>query len=207
MEYLICAYRPWNLAYFKEVHSDPLTLEKVVSEKNPEWIFFLDWSWKVPQNIIDTHKCVCFHEADLPDFRGGSPIQNQIVRGIKKTKLTAFMMDGGIDTGDILLQEELDLSGHLWEIMDRVVHLTDKMIDRILSGGFTPRKQGEGTCYKRRTPQDSKMDINLPLEKLYDFIRMLEEPYPNAFIHIGNKKMTFKWAQLRDKLEAYVEIE
>lgn len=40
-------------------------------EYNPEWVFFLDWSWIVPKEVLKNYKCVCFHESDLPNFRGG----------------------------------------------------------------------------------------------------------------------------------------
>jgi methionyl-tRNA formyltransferase len=177
----------------------------------PDWVFFLDWSWIIPSKIIKNYKCVCFHEADLPNFRGGSPIQNQIIRGITKTKLTAFLMDEGLDTGDILLQEDLSLEGHISDIMERVVKLTPVMIKKILNGDYTRTKQEEGTTYKRLTPLQSQLNMLsiglLPLKYLYNLIRMLEDPYPNAYIKTGMRKLTFKSAEMEEnKIKALVEI-
>ena len=59
-----------------------------IKKINPKLIFFPDWSWIIPNEIVQKYQCVCFHESNLPKFRGGSPIQNQIIRGIKKTKTT-----------------------------------------------------------------------------------------------------------------------
>ena len=86
----------------------------------PEIIFFPDWSWIIPNEIISNYKCICFHESNLPKFRGGSPIQNQIIRGITKTKTTAFIMNEKIDAGDIILQKNLSLEGSIQEIFSRM---------------------------------------------------------------------------------------
>jgi len=194
-----------------QLFSDKDTLLADLDRFEPKWVFFLDWSWIIPKEILRKYKCVCFHEADLPNFRGGSPIQNQIIHGKTQTKLTAFLMDEGIDTGDILLQEDLSLEGHIGEIMQRVVELTPKMITKILKGEYRQTKQGDGTYFSRRKPEESKLyekDFNKPLKYLYDFIRMLEEPYPNAFMWLGNKKIVFKSAEMKDsKIQSLVEIE
>ena len=65
---------------------------------------------------------------------------------------------------------------------------------KIIQGKFKKRKQtGKPTSYKRRTPKQSELK-NLNSSKLYlhNFIRMLSDPYPNAFIKIGKKKIIFK---------------
>ena len=213
-QFAICCYRPWNLAFFKDFNliTDKDDLETKLSELSPEWVFFLDWSWTVPLEVIKKYKCVCFHESDLPNFRGGSPIQNQIVKGIKKTKLTAFLMDERLDTGDILLQEDLSLEGHLMDIFNRVLDLTPRMISRILQGDYVRRKQeGKGSYFPRRRPESSEFDELLfslqPLKVIYDHIRMLEDPYPNAFLMVGDRKIIFKSAEMKGKLTALVEIE
>ena len=65
---------------------------------------------------------------------------------------------------------------------------------------YSMRQQtGAGSYYKRRKPADSEIDIkNISLEGVYDFIRMLEDPYPNAFLIVGNKKIVFKSAELKN---------
>ena len=119
--------------------NDPkkLTLNHV-KKINPKFIFFPDWSWIVPQTIIENYKCVCFHESDLPKFRGGSPIQNQIIRGIKKTKTTAFFMNDKIDSGDILLKKSLSLQGTLDEIFQRMIKNDYEMVIKIIKGTIKP---------------------------------------------------------------------
>jgi methionyl-tRNA formyltransferase len=222
--YVICAYRDWNMKLFRErisrlrhkfyliSNKDELTVDRL-KEIDPEFIFFLDWSWIVPKDIFARYKCVVFHAASLPEFRGGSPIQNQIIRGVRSTKLTAFFMDEGIDTGDILLQEDLSLEGHLRDIFKRICDLSYVMIRKIIYGKYTVRKQeGKGSYFKRRKPQESELkveDFNKPLAFIYDFIRMLENPYPNAFVRLGSKIIVLREAELdatTNKLHVLAEI-
>ena len=117
MNYLFCAHRYWAITLYKKLikkHKNMILLndpKKLTSEHikkiNPKIIFFPDWSWIIPEEIVKKYQCVCFHESNLPKFRGGSPIQNQIIRGIKKTKTTSFIMNEKLDVGNILLQKDL----------------------------------------------------------------------------------------------------
>lgn len=177
---------------------------------NPKIIFFPDWSWIIPSEIVNNYNCICIHESNLPKFRGGSPIQNQIIRGIKKTKSTAFKMTDGIDEGDILVQKDLSLEDSLDEIFNRMINNDYEIIIQIIKGKYIERKQkGKPTVFKRRKPEQSELNhLNYSNQYLYDFIRMLSDPYPNAFIKIGKKKIIFKSAKLKsNKLKFEGEIE
>lgn len=218
-KYLVCAHREWGQRVFRRLDTcyydgtlitrrEELTPEYVQSLK-PDLILFLDWSWLVSEDIWSKYQCVQFHSAPLPEFRGGSPLQNQIERGIKHTKLTAFKMDGGIDTGDILLQRELDLTGHLSDIFARLEGLCFDMTTELLAGRYTQTpQQGIGSYYPRRKPAQSELKLDeLTLEQVYDRIRMLEDPYPNAFIRVGSKWLVFKTAEYQaGKIAATVEL-
>ena len=73
------------------------------------------------------------------------------------------------------------------------------MTNKIISGNYKIKKQkGKPTLFKRRKPEESELkDLNFSKNYLYNFIRMLEEPYPNAFIKIGRRKIIFKSAKLK----------
>ena len=181
-----------------------------LKRKKPEIIFFPDWSWIIPNEIISNYKCICFHESNLPKFRGGSPIQNQIIRGVTKTKTTAFIMNEKIDAGDIILQKNLSLEGSIQEIFSRMSENDYSLILKIINGKYKRRKQsGKPTTYSRRKPKESELkNLNHSTNYLYNFIRMLEDPYPNAFIRIGKQKLIFKKAIYNNKkLSLEVKIE
>ena len=181
-----------------------------LKRKKPEIIFFPDWSWIIPNEIISNYKCICFHESNLPKFRGGSPIQNQIIRGVTKTKTTAFIMNEKIDAGDIILQKNLSLEGSIQEIFSRMSENDYSFILKIINGKYKRKKQsGKSTTYYRRKPKESELkSLNHSVNYLYNFIRMLEDPYPNAFIRIGKQKLIFKKAIYNNKkLSLEVKIE
>ena len=210
MVYLFCAYRDWSLKLYEKllgiddnfvlIKSPKKLTNSFVKKLNPEFIFFPDWSWIIPKKITDNYKCVCLHESNLPKFRGGSPLQNQIIRGITKTKTTAFFMSNGIDEGDIILQKNLSLKGKIEDIFLRMIENDFKIITKIISGKYTVKKQkGTPTLFKRRKPEESELkNLNFSKKYLYDFIRMLEDPYPNAFIKSGKRKIIFKSVNLKD---------
>jgi methionyl-tRNA formyltransferase len=211
MTLIFCAYRDWALELYEKIVkkfpdmilvSSPkqLTLNFIKS-KNPKYIFFPDWSWIVPKEIIESYSCICFHESNLPKFRGGSPLQNQIFNGINKTKSTAFIMDEGLDSGDIILQKNLSLSGTIYDIFDRIILNDYEMTLKIISGDYKKKKQkGKPTIFKRRIPEQSELkNLNNPKKQIYDFIRMLGDPYPNAFFKVGKHKIIFKSARFDGK--------
>ncbi|MGI8617868.1 MAG: formyltransferase family protein [Gemmatimonadaceae bacterium] len=208
MRVLYCGHREWALRLLQRLRGldgyrfvhvrDPKDLTaQSVRRARVKIAIFADWSWTVPVDVLGAVECVGFHAAPLPDFRGGSPIQNQIVRGIKRTTLTAFQMTQDVDAGDILLEAPLSLEGSLPQILGRIELAEFRMIRRILNRDFVPRPQtGKGQFYRRRRPEESELqDLAMPLERLYDFIRMLADPYPNAFIRMDGKQIVFKDAR------------
>jgi len=211
MNYVYCAHRKYSLNVFKKLKKkyknfilingkDNLTLSKL-KKINPQFIFFPDWSWIVPNEIIKKYSCVCIHESNLPKFRGGSPLQNQIIHGVKKTKSTAFLMNDKLDAGKILLKKDLSLDGSLDEIFLKMEKNNYDLITKIIQGKFKLSSQkGKPSFYSRRKPSQSELK-NLNHSKLYlhNFIRMLADPYPNAFIKIGSKKIIFKSSKFDGK--------
>jgi len=180
--------KPW----YKGDANTPERLEEILKERQPKTVFFLFWNWKVPDRITDKYECINFHMTDLPYGRGGSPLQNLILRGHKTTKLTMHRMTKEIDSGEVLMKKEMSLSGGAEEIYLRAVRLAEEMMGK----------------FRRRTPADSKIPNGLSLEALHDFIRMLDaETYPKAFIEYGGYRIEFKRSALYNgRVEADVII-
>jgi methionyl-tRNA formyltransferase len=219
MTYVICAYREYSLELYKNLkrkydfklikNPEKLNL-KNLKKIDPMFVFFPDWSWIVPKEIYKNYQCVCFHESNLPKFRGGSPLQNQIIRNVTNTKTTAFLMNDILDGGDILLQKNLSLKDNIDDIFERMLKNDYEMIIQIIKGKFSLKKQkGKPIFYKRRKPNESELkNLNYSKKYLYNFIRMLGDPYPNAYIEIDKRKIIFKSAKFqKDKLVFKGEIE
>ena len=219
--YIVATIKPWHVKEFKNtirhfngiwsLITDPkqLTAEKI-KEIKPKYIFFPHWSNIVPNNIIESSQCVCFHETDLPYGRGGSPIQNLIARGHRETFLSAIRMIEELDAGPIFMKKPLSLEGSAEEIYLRSAKLVSKMIEFIINTEPVPKKQiGKVVKFKRRNQNQSKIPNKIDnFSDLYDHIRMLDaETYPNAFIDIDNFRFEIDRASLRtDKILANVRI-
>ncbi|EKJ88678.1 formyltransferase family protein [Leptospira meyeri] len=218
-EYIVAAVGKWNRELFEcesklipgkwKFVDNPESLDLVLADSSPRYIFFPHWRWIVPPRILNQYECICFHMTDVPYGRGGSPLQNLIIRGHKETVLTALRMEKGLDTGPVYMKLPLDLNGSAEEIYTRTSTLTWKMISEFVSNEprATPQ-EGEPVIFKRRKPEESELPETLELEKIYDFIRMLDaDGYPNAYINFGNYQLKFNQAKYLDgKLSANVEF-
>ncbi|WP_348636611.1 GNAT family N-acetyltransferase [Mariniflexile litorale] len=210
--YIILSSKKWNsniLIYLKNAfpwhnwimidNKDNFTLEQL-DKVNPHTIFIPHWSLIIPSKIYSKYNCIVFHMTDLPYGRGGSPLQNLIERGYKKTKVSALKVIKEIDAGDIFLKKELNLFGTAEEIFIRANTLIETMIFEIVTFDLKPKPQeGNVVYFKRRTPEMSKIDENLQeIEKLYDHIRMLDaEGYPKAYLETNFFKFEFTRAALK----------
>ena len=134
---------------------------------------------------------------DLPYGRGGSPLQNLIIRGHKSSILSAFITSSIMDSGDILLERKFSLNGSAVEILKRVTKLSFKMIETLETKRIIPTKQkGIITKFKRRKSQMSKIKPSYSIEKMYDFIRMLDAPiYQKAFLQ--NRNYIIEFSQVK----------
>lgn len=176
---------------------------------NPKYVFFPYWSYIIPKEVYQNFNCIIFHMTDLPFGRGGSPLQNLISRGIYSTKISAIQCEKEIDSGAIFLKKEMSLYGNAEEIYLRAYNLIEEMIIEMIKEEIIPVKQsGEVVVFKRRTPEDSDISSLDNLEKIYDYIRMLDaEGYPKAYIKNDKFKFEFERAALKNGyIQADVKI-
>jgi methionyl-tRNA formyltransferase len=171
---------------------------ELLAEKNANWIFIPHWSYIIPKEIFDNFKCVVFHMTDLPFGRGGSPLQNLIVRGLTETKISAIKVAEDVDSGDIYLKQLLSLHGSAAEIFIRSAKLIKEMIIKLIIENPQPSPQeGEPILFKRRKPSESNIKYLTEIETVYNYIRMLDcEGYPSAFLETDYFKFEFKRASL-----------
>ncbi len=169
--------------------------ETIIEDFKPDMILWYGWSWIIPENIVNAYDCLCLHPSPLPKYRGGSPIQNQIANNEKMSAVTIFKMAKGIDDGDIVRQMPMSLEGNIEDIFNRMTELGFSATCDFLLNGFTLVKQDESqkTYYYRRKPEESEITLEeiktQTAEYIYNKIRMLRDPYPNAYIkdQYGNK--------------------
>ena len=176
---------------------------------NPRYIFVPHWSHKIPAEITERFECVMFHMTDLPFGRGGSPLQNLIVRGFKETKLSAFRCVEALDAGAVYNKATLSLLGSAEDIFKAADQLVIALIFDIIQKKLQPKPQcGKVTLFQRRTPEQSNIKALTQLSDIYDYIRMLDATgYPNAFMECEHFKLHFSQAKFNEgRLIAKVEF-
>ena len=216
MKIICVSYRSWALNIYEKlqeqtkhhlliINSKDDYDENVIYDFKPDLILYYGWSWLVSDKIINNYKCVMLHPAPLPRYRGGSPLQNQIISGEKKSAVTLFIMTEKLDDGNIIGQAPLSLSGYIPDIFKRIEKIGLKLTLNYLKGDYKELKQesSNATIFKRRKSSASEILLDEIMNKdgeyLYNKIRMLTGPYPNAFIRTkDNKRLIIKLVELVD---------
>jgi methionyl-tRNA formyltransferase len=196
-----------------ELDDEKEDLIKELDKLEPDIVIFIAWSWIVPKNDYD---CFCIHPSPLPLYRGGSPIQAQILAGEKTSKVTLFMMENpeeGIDVGDIISQQDYSLEGTLDDIFRQISFKSTVLIEDFIRDyknnvvRFYPQDHSKATICKRRKPEESEITLEelqtKDAEYLYNKIRCLyseKSKYPTAFVRTKDgKKLFLTTAKLEDK--------
>ncbi|MDL2289312.1 methionyl-tRNA formyltransferase [Clostridia bacterium OttesenSCG-928-F22] len=146
------------------------------------------------QEILDIPQlgCINVHGSLLPKYRGPAPIQWAVINGEKKTGITTMYTDIGIDTGDMILKEELEIkTGETaGELSLRLSALgADALIKtlELVGEGKAPRlpqNQQEATYFPMLKKQDGKIDFSLPAVKVVSYINGVN-PWPGAYATMG----------------------
>lgn len=150
------------------------------------------------KEILDMPKygCVNVHASLLPKYRGAAPIQWAVINGEKVSGVTTMRMDEGIDTGDMILKEEVELDseetgGSLFERLAKTgAELCVKTLTAIEDGTatYTPQDNAQATHTKMIKKQLGEIDFTKPAEEIERLIRGLN-PWPSAYTHWNGKTL------------------
>lgn len=221
MKFILLSEKKWNSQLIEKLETftnyewihistkEEFTFDKI-QEIRPNKIFIPHWSYIIPEEIFLHYECVVFHMTDLPFGRGGSPLQNLIERGIYKTKISALKVIKGLDAGPIYLKKDLELFGSAEEIFIRSNDIIEEMIIEIISKDLQPVEQeGDVVKFKRRKKEQSCINELNNINKIFDYIRMLDaEGYPKAYLDFNDIRIEFSRAQLKadNSIEASVRV-
>lgn len=152
--------------------------------------------WNMPK-----HGTINLHASLLPDYRGAAPINWAVINGDKKTGVTTFRLSHEIDTGDVLMQESIDIadSDDAGSVHDRLMELGSRVlvetVARIERGEAKPIPQSkmQGIDTARPAPKifknDMKIDWASSALSIHNKVRGLS-PYPTAWTIINDEKGT-----------------
>ncbi len=157
-----------------------------------DYLFMISCGEIVTASVRDRYEhALVVHASDLPRGRGWSPQIWQILEGEDSVTVTLLEAEHKVDSGKIWLQESVFFEGHeLYdEINKKIFEATLSLMSRAIkeAGDISPRQQeGTATFYKKRTPQDSELDINSSLIQLFKLLRVCDpDRYPAYFDHLG----------------------
>lgn len=170
-----------------------------ISDKSPDVIFCFGWSRLIKQSLLKLPPLgiVGFHPSALPANRGRHPIVWALVLGLKKTASTFFFMNAGVDSGDILSQQEILIAEQ-----DDARILYDKVIQTALTqiAEFLPKlenrsfqriKQNEqfANVWRKRSSSDGEIDWRMSAQSIYNLVRGLAAPYAGAYFLVDGKEI------------------
>ena len=171
-----------------------------IKEINPDVICVVAYGKILPKEILDIPKygCINVHASLLPKYRGAAPIQWAILNGDKETGVTTMYMDVGMDTGDMILTEKVQIdenetTGELW---DRLSKIGGKLLVETLKqieNGTAPRTP-QGNDYTMAPMLDKEMSKidweNKTAEEIKNLVRGLN-PIMGAYTLLNGKKIKF----------------
>ncbi|MDI3465092.1 MAG: Methionyl-tRNA formyltransferase [Nitrospira sp.] len=139
--------------------------------------------------------CVNVHGSLLPKYRGAAPVQWAVINGETETGITTMLMDEGMDTGAMLLQEKLEISPEdtAGTLAPRLAELGARLLlDTLMqlkAGTLTPKKQddGQATLAPILKKEDGLIDWTMSATVLANRVRGLS-PWPGAFTFFGEER-------------------
>lgn len=168
-----------------------------LKELKPDFIIVVAFGQILTKEVLDIPKygCINLHASLLPMYRGAAPLNWVIINGEKKSGNTTMLMDVGLDTGDMLLKDEVEItdnmtSGELHDIlMNRGGELLIKTIEGLVDGSIKGEKQEGETCYaKMLSKETGKINWNNSAESIHNLIRGLN-PRPIAHTTYKDENM------------------
>jgi len=158
------------------------------------------WRQIISKDILDEYKIVAFHPTLLPFGRGPAPIINTILSRLETSGVTMFYMDEGVDSGDIIGQQQFVVGkdDYAIDVYNNVIItgclLVKKYLKRVEERTSPRRKQRQAHHFS--APTSNQIFINDDIETMYSKIRAFSYPYDGAYFKKGNLKLIIDTAKL-----------
>ena len=164
----------------------------ILNELNPDIIVVVAYGKILPKEILELPRlgCVNVHGSLLPNYRGAAPMQWSLINGEKITGITTMYMNEGMDTGDMLLKEEviIEEEDNFETLHDKMkvvgANLLIKTLEKIEDGTIEAIKQPEeGTIAPMIDKSMTKIDFNKKAREIFNFVRGLS-PFPGTYMEL-----------------------
>ncbi|CAN7663546.1 methionyl-tRNA formyltransferase [Variovorax paradoxus] len=178
--------QPRSLRLDGKYPQDAVAAREALLAARPDVMVVAAYGLILPQWVLDlpVHGCLNIHASLLPRWRGAAPIHRAIEAGDAQTGITIMQMDAGLDTGDMLLREAVDIgSDTTARLHDRLAELGGRLIVQALADigrlARTPQP-AEGVTYASKVEKhEAQIDWNQPADAIVRRIRAFD-PFPGA---------------------------
>lgn len=192
-----------QIPLLKSSHVNNQEVLDEISRRDIDWLFIIGWSQIANSELLAAPKkgVLGMHPTLLPVGRGRASIPWAILKGMKKTGVTMFKLDAGVDTGPIVEQVEINISDDedastLYSKVNKAhIELIKSSYPLLCKNSLQLKEQNEdlATEWVGRTPADGEIDLNGSLSDAERLIRATSRPYPGAFVLSGsNKRIVWK---------------
>lgn len=171
---------------------------KKIIDLNPDLIVTCAYGQIIPKELLNFPKygCINIHASLLPEYRGGAPIHKAVMDGKDKTGVTIMYMDEKMDSGDILYQEELEITSedNTSTMFNKLSILGKKMIGtfipKLIKGDFTrtPQDASKVTYAYNISKEDEKLCFADNSINVFNKIRGLSD-LPGAYAFLDNRRV------------------
>lgn len=177
-----------GLAVHKPAKVGAPEMIEALKRLEPEVIVLVAYGQLIPKSVLELPPlgCVNVHPSLLPRYRGASPIHAPILAGETVTGVTTMLMDEGLDTGDILLQEPVEIGpdDHAGDLHDRLAGvgavLLAKTLEQLAAGTLQPVPQDHARASYAAKVHKVEIDWREPAERVARTIKGLS-PFPGAY--------------------------
>jgi len=202
-----CHSQQIPVALMEQKMDDPALIQRVKSW-NPDLFLVVGWYHMITHIWRDIAPAYGLHASLLPDYSGGAPLVWAIINGEKKTGITMFQMDDGVDSGAIAgqLEEEIredDTIATLYSrIEERGLELIEEVIPQLVDGSLALIEQDEALRHvvPQRGPEDGLIAWEQSAISINRFVRAQTCPYPGAFSLLRGERLII-WSGERVELE------
>ncbi|GAB6100684.1 methionyl-tRNA formyltransferase [Halanaerocella petrolearia] len=173
-----------------------------LKEWNPDLIVVVAYGQILGTEVLDLPPkgCVNVHASLLPEYRGAAPIHRTIINGDQETGITTMYMDEGMDTGDMILKERVEITedytvGALHDKLAQVgADLLIETLEQIEVGADSPTEQddGQATYAPKIDKSEGEVDWSQDAQSIWNLIRGMN-PWPGAYTYLDGKRLKL-WA-------------
>jgi methionyl-tRNA formyltransferase len=186
---------PW--IYSEDINSQESI--EWIRTKEPDVIFCFGWSRILKKELLSLPRLgiIGYHPTLLPGNRGRHPIIWALALGLNKTGSTFFLMDEGVDNGDIISQREvqIDIEDNAESLYEKITKVAldqiREFIPNLKNNSISSVNQNESlsNTWRKRSDKDGQIDWRMSAHVIHNLVRAISKPYPGAYFDYRSEKI------------------